>query len=82
MPEYYEIRVKGHFVLPWSDWFLGLELTPLDGNETLLSGFLADQAALHGLLKRIRDLNLTLISVSSSPLSQAQNRKGKKHEED
>lgn len=64
MPEFYEIRVRGHFDPVWSEWFSGLELTPLDGNETLLSGELADQAALHGLLKRIRDLNLTLLSVN------------------
>ena len=93
MPEYYEIRVKGHFDLPWSDWFSGLELTQLDGDETLLSGLLTDQdetvltgrvrdqAALHGLLKRIRDLNLTLISVSCNPPPQPQNWKGDYHEE-
>ena len=81
MPEFYEIRVKGHFDLPWSDWFSGLELTPLDGDETLLSGVLIDQAALHGLLRRIRDLNLTLISLSCSTSSQPQNRKGEYHEE-
>jgi hypothetical protein len=82
MPVYYEIRVKGHLNPSWSDWFSSLELTQLDGNETVLSGFLADQAALHGLLKRIRDLNLTLISVSSNPPTQPQNRKGENHEED
>lgn len=82
MPEYYEIRVKGHFKLPWSEWFSGLEITQLDGPETLLSGLLDDQAALHGLLKRIRDLNLTLISVNCDPPPQPLNRKGKYHEED
>lgn len=82
MPDYYEIRVRGHLNPSWSDWFSGLELTQLDENETLLSGCLTDQAALHGLLKRIRDLNLTLISVSSSPPTQPQNRKGEYHEED
>lgn len=64
MPEYYEIKVKSHLDLCWSDWFSGLQLTHLDGNATLISGLLPDQAALHGLLERIRDLNLTLISVS------------------
>ena len=64
MPEYYEIRVKGHLDQHWSDWFAGLRLTDLEGNQTLLSGLLPDQAALHGLLERIRDLNLTLVSVT------------------
>jgi hypothetical protein len=64
MPEYYEIRIKGHLDPCWSDWFAGLQLTHLEGRETLLSGPLPDQAALHGLLERIRDLNLTLISVN------------------
>jgi hypothetical protein len=64
MPEYYEIKIKGCLDPYWSDWFAGLKLTYLEGDETLLSGQLPDQASLHGLLERIRDLNLTLISVS------------------
>lgn len=65
MPEYYEIKIKGYLDQRWSDWFEKLELKHLEGNETLLSGLLPDQAALHGLIERIRDLNLTLISVTS-----------------
>ena len=65
MPEHYEIKIKGYLDPRWSEWFAGLKLTHLQGDETLLSGSLLDQAALHGLLERIRDLNLKLISVTS-----------------
>ena len=64
MPEYYEIKIKSHLDPGWADWFAGLKLTHLEGGETLLSGLLPDQAALHGLLELVRDLNLALISVS------------------
>jgi hypothetical protein len=69
MPEYYEIKIKGHLDPYWSEWFAGLKLAYLEENETLLSGSLPDQAALYGLLERIRDLNLTLISVNTDYLS-------------
>jgi hypothetical protein len=71
MPEYYEVKIKDHLDPRWSETFAGLKLTHLEGNETLLSGSLPDQAALHGLLERIRDLNLTLISVSRGDPSTA-----------
>ena len=64
MPEYYEIKIKGYLDPHWSEWFDGLKLTHLEGDGTLLSGLLPDQAALHALLERIRDLNITLISVT------------------
>ncbi len=79
MPEYYEIKIKGHLDEYWLEWFEGLKLEHLEEDETLLSGLLPDQAALHGLLERIRDLNLRLISVTSiTPSTQdPDNKKGK-----
>jgi hypothetical protein len=63
MPEYYEIKIKGQLDEGWSESFAGLRLTYPEQDVTLLSGQLPDQAALHGLLERIRNLNLSLISV-------------------
>lgn len=64
MPAYCEIRIKGHLDPGWARWFGGMTLVPQENNETLITGRLPDQAALHGLLERIRDLNLPLISVN------------------
>lgn len=64
MPEYYEIKIRGHLDPCWSESFAGLKLTHLEGDVTLLSGTLHDQAALYGLLERFRDFNMTLLSVS------------------
>ena len=64
MTDFFEIRVAGHLNPHWFAWFADLELTYPVADETLLCGTLPDQAALHGLLERIRDLNLTLLSVS------------------
>jgi hypothetical protein len=64
MPEFYEIKIKGQIDPAWSDWFENMRITLLQEGDTLLSGSLADQAMLHGLLERIRDLNLELLSVS------------------
>ena len=70
MPEYYEIVIKGHLDPHWSDWFEGLKLTHLDDDKTLLSGSLPDQAALHGLLTQIGDLNLELLCLRQVGRSQ------------
>ncbi len=64
MSEYCEIRIKGELDERWAEWFAGLELTRLEGDGTLLSGVLPDQAAIYGVLERLRDLNLILISVT------------------
>jgi hypothetical protein len=61
-----QIRVKGHLAPHWAGWFDDLSLTLEDNGETLLSGTVADQAALHGVLRRVRDLALPLVSVVCS----------------
>ena len=62
--EPYQLRIKGHLMPFWSEVFEGMQITQTDSGETLITGPVADQAALHGLLSRIRDFNLTLISVT------------------
>ena len=62
-PLVYQIRIKGHLGREWADWFEGLALTALDNGETLLTGPLVDQAALHGVLRKVRDVGLPLLSV-------------------
>jgi hypothetical protein len=61
----YEIRVKGHLDGRWSEWFDGLTITNLENREAMLSGEIVDQAALHGVLNNVRDLNLALVALSS-----------------
>jgi hypothetical protein len=63
-PPIYQIRLGGHLSQQWADWFGGLTLTLADDGDTLLTGPVADQAALYGLLKKVRDLGLTLLSVN------------------
>jgi hypothetical protein len=63
-PMVYQIRVTGHLGSEWTDWFDGLSITLEDNGETLLSGPVVDQAALHGLLRKVRDLGLPLLAVT------------------
>ena len=63
-PGWYEIRVQGHLDTRWVVWFDGLTLTPGSDGTTTIHGLVADQAALHGVLQKIRDLGLPLISVN------------------
>ena len=62
-PMVYQIRLKGHLGPQWADWFEGLTITLEDDGETLMTGPVVDQAALHGLLKKVRDLGMPLISA-------------------
>ena len=70
-PGLYEIRIKGHLHNRWADWFDGLTITRADNGETLLRGPVVDQAALHGVLRKVRDLGLPLVSVNQIDPKQA-----------
>lgn len=59
----YQIRIKGHLGREWTDWFEGLTITLEDNGETLLTGAVVDQAALYGLLRKVRDVGMPLLSV-------------------
>jgi hypothetical protein len=63
-PMAYQIRIKGHLGLQWADWFGGLSIKLAANGDTILIGPVSDQAALHGLLKKVRDLGMSLISVN------------------
>ena len=67
----YQIRIQGHLGSEWTDWFEGLSLTLEDNGETLLTGSVVDQAALHGLLRKVRDLGMPLLSVNPVEPGQA-----------
>jgi hypothetical protein len=63
-PRFYEIRIGGHLEARWATWFDGMTLTADEDGSTVVRGVLADQAALHGILQRLRDAGLPLISIT------------------
>ena len=69
-PVIYQIRIKGHLDSQWTNWFGGLNITLEEDGHTLLTGPVVDQAALYGLLKKVRDTGLTLIAVNQIPSKQ------------
>jgi len=82
-PTIYKIRIKGQLDSQWTDWFEGLTITLDNNGDTLLTGSVVDQAALHGLLKKVRDLGIPLISVcpgQSKDLGSTSSTEGDKNE--
>ena len=70
-PVVYQIRIKGHLGAGWPEWFGDVTITLQDNGDTLLTGPVVDQAALHGLLKKVRDLGMPLLSVNCVKSDQA-----------
>lgn len=70
-PGLYEIRIRGHLVEQWANWFDGLTITLAENGDTLLTGRVVDQAALYGLLRKVRDLGIPLLSVNCVESDQA-----------
>ena len=75
-PLFYQIKVKSHLSSDWTDWFEGLTITPEEDGDTVLTGPVIDQAALYGLLKKVRDLGMTLISLNPVQFNEALPEKG------
>ena len=80
-PVVYLIRIKGHLDSQWTDWFEGLTITLEEDGDTLLTGPVVDQAALHGLLKKVRDLGMPLISVNQVQFQETHPYRSKKEKE-
>jgi hypothetical protein len=74
-PLHYQIRIKGHLGRQWMDWFDGMTITLEENGNTLLTGPVIDQAALHGLLKKVRDLGMPLLSLSPVAHGTQENKK-------
>jgi hypothetical protein len=74
-PLIYQIRIKGHLDRKWADWFCGLRITSLENGETLLTGPVLDQAMLHSLLRKVRDVGLPLVAVMQVEPEQADRRR-------
>ncbi|WP_345343550.1 hypothetical protein [Candidatus Villigracilis affinis] len=72
MTHFYEIRIAGHLDAHWADWFDGMSMTLEEGGTTLLSGPVPDQSALYGLLRKVRDLGLPLVSVNQITVTLSQ----------
>ncbi len=77
----YQIRLRGHLGDEWSDWFEGMTITLEEGGDMLLTGPVIDQAALHGLLKKVRDLGMILVSVSQIQSNETQPYRSKEEKE-
>ena len=77
----YQIRIKGHLDPQWTDWFEGLTITLEEDGDTLLTGPVVDQAALHGLLKKVRDLGMPLVSVNQVQFNETHPYRSKKEKE-
>ena len=81
-PVVYQIRLKGHLGSEWKDWFDGFAITLEENGDTLLTGPVVDQAVLHGLLKKVRDLGITLVSVIQLPSNETDRELSKKEKTD
>ncbi|HEX5940692.1 MAG TPA: hypothetical protein VFY66_00380 [Anaerolineales bacterium] len=79
-PKIYQIRIKEHLSREWTDWFEGLTITLEENGDTLLTGPVIDQAALYGLLKKVRDLGMALVSVNPVQVTQQHLENGNKNE--
>jgi len=77
-PALYQIRIKGHLGSQWTDWFDSMSITLEDNGDTLLTGPVTDQAALYGLLKKVRDLGMPLVSIGQVQVNETQPYRSKK----